>query len=728
MDPTYDAVGVRVSSRFLPLMRGRWEVGGADQRWLVPAAGLAAAVPVIVSTIRGVVDGWMPTHDDAYIAATSYDVFSTHTPLIGRFTQTTFLSGHNTYSPGPLLYWLLAVPAHFMAPIWLVVWMGIVNGLAVIGMVLLAHRRGGLALMLATGAAVAVMCGSLPNESLHDIFNPYAALLPFTLLLFLCWSIACGDYRLLPFTAVVGSFVVQCHLSVVLPALGALGVGVVGLTLSRRGQSAHDGSPRRSVLGALAATLVCWILPLIDLAIHRPGNLVRVAQVPFTGAPTLGLAQGWHVLVRAVGVLPWWLQAAPSTHARIFDALYIRTDTLVRYGPSVLASGLVVLILAGLLAAVVVGARRRRRDVAAAAAIGLVLCAGLVTSTAASPTSHGLWLTISYTLLWAWPAGMWVWLALGFSVATLWRAPATVLRDPTTVRRFPAYVSIIVVGALAATGAAVAAVRSGGGDADRADFSPARTLTARLDAGVPRSVTVLVDSPVRSPFSLNAPPLWRPIGTAIYALRRRGDRVLTPFAFYLGEPYYSPNNRRYDLLLDIRSTSEPPITGGRVIARVPWGDVGIVTATIESSPSPPPVCPPAATALTSAPGATPLHIVPGRVAGFVDNSQITGGSILGSVDICGWAANLHDHRAADAIAVFADGRPVAVGRPTLARPDVAASDPGAPRVSGFSLQLPYSALGHNGRHARITVYGIERGAASPLTVTCAPGSVHDIGC
>ena len=50
--------------------------------------------------------------------------------------------------------------------------MGIVNTLAIIGCVALARRRGGLVLMFATAIGIALMCQSLPSESLPRHLEP----------------------------------------------------------------------------------------------------------------------------------------------------------------------------------------------------------------------------------------------------------------------------------------------------------------------------------------------------------------------------------------------------------------------------------------------------------------------------------------------------------------------------------------------------------------------------
>ena len=45
----------------------------------------------------------------------------------------------------------------------------------------------------ATLASLMLLCQSLPSEALHDIWNPAAGLFPFLALIFLGWSVACGE-------------------------------------------------------------------------------------------------------------------------------------------------------------------------------------------------------------------------------------------------------------------------------------------------------------------------------------------------------------------------------------------------------------------------------------------------------------------------------------------------------------------------------------------------------
>jgi len=78
---------------------------------IVAATGLVAAMPVLIATAQAFQLGWVASSDDGVIATRAFDVLSGHSPLVGQWTQASSLIDKPTYSPGPLLYWLLAVPA-----------------------------------------------------------------------------------------------------------------------------------------------------------------------------------------------------------------------------------------------------------------------------------------------------------------------------------------------------------------------------------------------------------------------------------------------------------------------------------------------------------------------------------------------------------------------------------------------------------------------------------------
>jgi hypothetical protein len=518
--------------------------GVRTRHGLLLVTGLAAALPILVSMGERVAVDWVPLADNAVIAVRSLDVLSTHPPLLGQWSSgPSQVVEADVYAPGPLLYWLLALPARLPGAIWLELTMGLVNLACVLGAVALAHRRGGRALMFAVALAVALMLGSVPAETLSDLWNPTVPLVPFTLLIFLCWSLACGEYRLLPLTALVASFVLQGHLAYVFAGLGVLAVGLLGLALS--GQSLRRDPARRWVLAAAAGALVCFSAPAVEQAIHRPGNVVRLAQAATADDPTLGYEMGWHTLVRAIGIPPWWLRDATIPIQRVGE---------VSNAPGAGSIASALLALAALVAACVVGRRRRRADVVAAGALGLVLCAAIVFAAASTPRSS--FAGVGYTLRWTSPAGMWVWLALGWSAAVL----ALPRIRPSAWAPHPGLVSIACVGAVAVAGAFVA-IR---GEAREEPFAEMRAIAEELERELPTGPTTRVDAVSSQDTFFMALDFQAGI---VYWLRREGRPVVAPdMAEVLGSRYGTDGPEAEQVVL-VNVATRPP-ERGRVLARL----------------------------------------------------------------------------------------------------------------------------------------------------------------
>jgi hypothetical protein len=373
--------------------------------------------------------------------------------------------------------------------------------------------------MLATGGAVALMLYSVGGQALHDIWNPYAGLLPFTLLIFLCWSIACGDYRLLPVTVLVASFVIQAHLTFLLPSIGLLAVAAIGLVITRPTQntaqrgaasSSSASSVRPSLLGAIAVAIVCWSFPLVDEAIHHPGNLTLLVRSALHPWPRLGSSSGWHGVVRAVGIPPWWLRGPQSWTQRIHELVT---------APDPLQTASCLVVVAGLIATTVLAWRRGRRDVAFAGSLGLVLCAALFYVVASGPRTGVAWLTNGYVSLWGSAAGMWVWLILGWSIVSL-----TSWSESRTIERAKAIVPAVAVGAVTLIAVDVAV---------RENSDPVSWLYGSTSASISHVNHELAGHPrrVRVLTCLSGPAAFFDqfgIGGIVYALRRRGAVVETP--------------------------------------------------------------------------------------------------------------------------------------------------------------------------------------------------------
>jgi hypothetical protein len=527
-------------------------IGWLAARRLVLAVGLAAALPIIVSAAHAVVVGWAPLDDDAQIATRAFDVFSMHSPLVGEWSAgASGVLGRLVYEPGPLLYWLLAVPARFLDPSSLPVTVGLVNVASVVAVVGLARRRGGRPLMFAVAIAVPVMLASLPPDTYSDVWTPSALLLPFTLLSFLAWSLACGEYRLWPVTVLVASYVAQTELSFMAPTVGLTAGALVLAAVSRRFLSVRgpQGANRRSrwkwTLGGLAVGLVCWSAPLLDQVVHRPGNLLLLARAATTSKPTEGWHVGWRAVVEAVGLPPAWLRPPLNFFERFGDL----TTT-----PKSTATASAFLVLVGLAGVAVAGWRRRRRDVFAAGALGLIVCAAVAADAASTPTNA--FGTVYYTLRWTSPAGMFVWVVLGWALATLPRLSVRLTEGQR--RTLPAL-------GLAATVAAGSVVAGSAGWL-RQPYHEMRVIAHGLDVQLPSGGARVESS---SPGSLLGLKFEAGI---VYALRREGRNVTLPEAAGWGSQY-GRGAYRQTVRVDLDTL---PSGRGRRIARFTIREPGTV--------------------------------------------------------------------------------------------------------------------------------------------------------
>src|SRR5205085_1811197 len=146
----------------------------------------------------------------------------------------------------------------------------LINVASLVGVAVLAHRRGGPLAVAAAMAVASVLCWTMGSTMLFEPWNPHSVLLPFLCFLLLAWSVASGDSLALPWLIGVGSFVVQTHLSYVLlvPVLSTWAVAGLVLELRRvRGRRERSWrqlrlrARRAAVLAGLVAVL-CWAQPL----------------------------------------------------------------------------------------------------------------------------------------------------------------------------------------------------------------------------------------------------------------------------------------------------------------------------------------------------------------------------------------------------------------------------------------------------------------------------------
>jgi len=541
------------------------------------AAGLAAAIPVIVSTVHAVQAGWEPDGDDGIILTRALDVFSSHSPLIGQYSEAGNVTGQIVHSPGPMLYWLLAIPVRLGGPASAAIAMGVVNTLCIVGCVILARRRGGLVLMFAVSIGIALMCQSLAAEVFHDVWNPSAAMFPFLLLIFLCWSLACGDYRLLPAVVVVASFVTQTHLTYLAPTVAIVVIGLAGLIVVRlapwwNARRAGTARPRRVVWRwAALATLVvalCWSAPVIDEIEHSPGNLSLIVTTVHDRGSTLGARVGWNAVVRAIGFKPWFLYVPNSEWSR---------KRSVRRAPASSQTDSALALLAMLALIAVAAALRRRIDLCAAALMGLGMCLGLGADAANTPVAPLLAGTLGYTLWWGSQLGLWVWLVVAWSIwcVIAWLAHLAWPRllaiahrsKPTPPRAvaLSATIAVVLAGVAGTAGVGRAVANDERPDSHVREYAPTTTIGRAL-------VAVL---PTRRAIDYELGPLdlaTQPIEPAIrFWLVKHGDRPLANGSLPRLGPYYQLYHRHYTWIVYLGNgtTRHPRL---RLVARAHFHD------------------------------------------------------------------------------------------------------------------------------------------------------------
>jgi hypothetical protein len=539
---------------------------------LTLALGLCAALPVIAAAVRALHEGWQPVADRGIIATRSYDVLSSHMPLVGQYSFAGSVTGKLTYSFGPMLYWLLAPAAHYGAPASFVVTMAAVNAGSVVCAVALARRRGGLLLAALAALAIGLMCRSLAANNFYDIWNPSAGLFPLLALVFVCWSLACGEFRLLPLAALLGSFELQCEDAFVPPALAALVIGLAGAALwyrRRRDQPAGPpaasgsfGDSRRArawVAAALVVAVLCWTPALIDQP-SGMGNIGHVLAAAGERRAPLGATVGLRAVARTVGVAPWWLTRPSNPFVRKFDVRRTAPTTV-----SISAA----LILAWLLLAVALALRRGRADLVAGATLALALCGAVFSVADATPsTPQFLAATLGYTLwsatvigMFTWLMALWALLVLSGLAPRLGRA-GEALRERIGSSRAagrPRSLALAAFAALALAAAGGAAGAAAGEPDEHAfEFAALRELNARLGA-VPRGHTVFLSAKLDGLITPLRPELT-------YELRRRGVRALGVGAYLRTGHWYERSEHPYDYIVWVYDNRRPPVRGARVIA------------------------------------------------------------------------------------------------------------------------------------------------------------------
>lgn len=349
---------------------------------------LVCVAPLLASGFDALTRAWHPAGDWSVLELRIRDTGSAHTALIGPYSR--FGWNH----PGPLLFWLFAVPYRLLGQTSTSVLLtaALTNVVAVAGLAVFAWRRGRLPLVAASMIGTALLCTHLGPSFLRDPWNPSVTVLPFAVFVVLAWSAWEGDRVAPPLLAFVGSVLVQSHVGF---ALVVATLGVVAVVGFARSQAER----RVSLVWAGVVLGLCWLPVVVDQVLGT-GNLGALGRYFLGGgseAPA-GWTTGLGVLARELGVVAPWLGGAER--GRPLDGGVMTAS----------ATALVVPVLA--FAGALVAARSRRAD--SAVRFQVVVAATVVAGYLSVARVTGP--VYAYLVRWLWVVALLWWLSVFWSL------------------------------------------------------------------------------------------------------------------------------------------------------------------------------------------------------------------------------------------------------------------------------------------------------------------------
>jgi hypothetical protein len=388
-----DTTEAEVLARLAGQAGARASTGGRNRAEQVTrvACHAVAELPFLVVALVQVVQGWRPTLDDAAIAIRSWAVFTSRSPLLGEYTQATRCARHVVWNPGPLLYWMLAVPVRIDAD------HGVLWGAAICaaaGMALCVEAAWavrGAAGALAVGAFAVVLAATQPDVLVNPVWDPHFGLVWFAATCTGAWAVGTGHLRWWPVLVLTASIAAQSHLAFALPA--AVLAIVAPLAGIRQRLGVGDGWTWLPV--GLAAGAACWTAPIVQQLTGHPGNVSLLMRC-VGGQRAVGGRFGLATLASAVVPPPLWFHRASGS------------ANALMHGLTGQPAGVGIAVLAALATVGVVAWIAQRRELAVLAAVAFLAAGAAAWEIAGQPTSTIVSLVEVVDVV-LWPVGMLIW-------------------------------------------------------------------------------------------------------------------------------------------------------------------------------------------------------------------------------------------------------------------------------------------------------------------------------
>jgi len=437
------------------------------------ASHVAVWAAVLVPTIAELTRGWRPFGDNAAIASRAHQVFSLHPPLVGMASAASFHTGHVVYDPGPLLFYLLAIPEKLDASQGLLWGAALFGGIALSVAVEAAWSAGRAVGAALVAFAVLDMAWLTPQVFENLPWNAYFPVPFFIASVAAASAVAAGRAGWWPVLVAAASVAAQSHLFFVVPGLVLVLVALAFALIGSSTRASFGWLWSGLVLGAL-----CWLAPIVQQFTDTHGNLTGLLHAD-QGQRTFGLGPALREVGVAAAPHPVWLTHLPPG----FVAL-IKLETT--HGPWY--GGLVL----GLLVIVAVGAPLTgRRALGALAVVGLAATAAVMVSFAIFPAKNVI--SVGYLADSLWPLGvlLWavgLWVVLEIARDVLARVGGEWARRPqrwSSVVAPAASLAVLVVLPIVA----VIGLRPIASHPDEVDWSPADVaLVARAATAIERAV------------------------------------------------------------------------------------------------------------------------------------------------------------------------------------------------------------------------------------------------
>lgn len=499
---------------------------------------LTVLVPVTVKLARG----WRATWDDAYIALHAYQVFSAKSPLVGVYSSASQGSGHTFHDPGPLLFWLLVLPVHLdpgQGVLWgAAIWCGIALSVAIEA----AWSVKGWVAAAVVALGVADLLWVEPVLFARSDWNPYFGLIFLFSSLVVAWVVAQGRFRWWPALVFLASVAAQCHLIYVINALTLIVLAPALGQVHRRWRE-HRGS----LLTGIVVGILCWVAPLVQEVVDRPGN-ITLYFASKAHQPILGLGFGLRAVGDAAAIPPLWLSRFPTPdslpHLAVFRSFV--------YSHSILYGALVIVLLGS---EAWISWRKGHRQLASLAT--LTAASSVCMGASFSQIPKGGFLVLGYLFIYIWVVALAIWVC---ALWGLYLSAAALLskahlahmnrRLPIAPRLTPLVGVVILGGALAAGLASLP-----GNPAVAVDvtaYTTAEHLTKSVERVVPRG-------PVRfelRPLSLSANTQGTLETAMVWQLVAGGWETGLPLSLYHDTGWSPPSTSWPTVIVTLRSNGK----------------------------------------------------------------------------------------------------------------------------------------------------------------------------